>query len=104
MNSIGGAPLIDSSWDEESFNVNEFFEKDAHKAAFLFVNQYIDRCPHPLNASQEIACLYGSDPHPMYSDSLIDNLAYMFKQINIDEKLTRATAKEFNAFKQKQVN
>ena len=103
LSSLGGAPLIDSSWDEGSFNVYEIFEKDTHNSVYFFLNHFIERCPHPRNDSQEIVCLQSSVP-PIYSDVLVDNIVDMFKEIKIDEKLTRSIAQEFNIFRQKQVN
>ena len=79
------------------------FEKEAQNSANYFLNLLIERCPHPLNVSQEINCLQ-SYPPPLFSDDLIDDIVHMFKQINIDEQFTRSTAQKINAFIQKQVN
>ena len=103
VSSLGGAPILDSSWDEKSFKVNELFEKETDNCLSFFLNNFIERCPHPQNDSQEIVCLQSTVP-PIYSDVLIDNIVFMFKQINVETNVTKSTAEKFNAYRQKQVN
>ena len=103
MSSFGGAPFINSSWNEESFSVNELFEKETGSSFYFFLNQLINRCPHPQKNSQEIVCLQSSDP-TLFSDALIENIVFMFKQINVTANLTISTAQKFNVYIQKQVN
>ena len=63
----------------------------------------MDRYLDPENKTKEFVCLRSSVPQ-IFSDVLIDDIVKMFKQINVDEVVTRSIAQKFNVLRQKQVN
>lgn len=103
LRSLGGAPFLNPSWDEERFNVKELFVKVTYEVAPLFINHGIGRCPHPQNKSLEVVCLKSVVP-VIRSGAEINDIVYMFKDLKIDKELIRATAEECNTFRQNQID
>lgn len=99
---MGGAPFLNSSWEEEKFNVKDLFDKEPEIVVFLFLNHVVRRCRHPQNYSQEIVCLKSLIPLTL-SEVLINDIVRMFKEIKIDTKLTQSVSQKLNAFFHKQV-
>ncbi|CAO1416957.1 unnamed protein product [Diamesa tonsa] len=103
VKSYGGAPFLDSSWDENNFNINELFEKESNHAVYYFLNQYIVLCAHPKKKSQEIVCLRNSTSkkHDIFEN---DDIIQVFKVLDIDKQLIRSVYNESNDFKKAQKN
>lgn len=98
---MGGAPLLDSSWDEESFDDKVLFDQQPMKVVESFLKLRIHQCYYE-NESQEIVCLRYINPL-IISDDLIDDIARMFKQLQIENNLTKSIGQEYQDFRQKQV-
>ena len=99
---MGGAPFLNSSWDENDFHVEELFEKETYDAFSDILNHNIGRCPHPKNKSEDIICLKNMDRFNI-SQKLIDDIAYHFKEITNNQTLIQLTAEKNNDFINKQV-
>ncbi|CAO1378159.1 unnamed protein product [Diamesa hyperborea] len=89
VKSYGGAPFLDSSWDENNFNIKELFDKEPFNAVYFFLNQWIGLCAHPKNKSREIVCLRNSTLIRIHSIG-VDDIIQMYKVLNIDIQLIRS--------------
>ncbi|CAO1416949.1 unnamed protein product [Diamesa tonsa] len=83
VKSYGGAPFLDSSWDENAFNIKELFNKEPFNAVYFFLNQTIELCTHPQNQSREIVCLRKSTLKKFNGIEINDSIQ-MFKVFDID--------------------
>lgn len=97
IETFGGAPFLNSSWDERNFNVEMLFEKEIYEAVYLFLNHYISRCPHPDNKSQEIICLKNLN-QTRFDGVQIYDVILMYKELKIDKKVIQSTYQKVNAF------
>ena len=97
LRTLGGAPFINSSWNESSFNVKDLFNKATKAAIYIFLNQQIAKCPHPHNKSQEIVCVKYYNPWDQ-SVRDKDDFIEMLKELNIEETLIHSTAQKAAQF------
>lgn len=93
LRTLGGAPLINSTWDESSFNVIDLFNNATKSAVYIFLNQQIARCPHPYNKTQEIVCIKYYNPWDHFVRDK-DDFIEMLKGLHIDESLRHFTAQQ----------
>lgn len=89
MKSFGGAPFLDSSWDEKNFNIKKLFEKESFNAVYFFLNHWIGLCPHPKKKSQEIVCLRNSTLIRIHG-TRIDDIIHMYKELKINKQLIQS--------------
>lgn len=82
LRSLGGAPYLDSFWDEKDFKVKELIEKEAEVALYLFLNHEIQRCSLPN--SEEIICL--TTLEPKIKNYKVDEIIHLSKELKIDPK------------------
>ncbi|CAO1329984.1 unnamed protein product [Diamesa hyperborea] len=102
VKSYGGAPFIDSSWDENNFNIKELFEKESFDAVDYFLNHKIELCEHSKNKFQEIVCFRTSTVNRIQSIE-IDDIIQMYKVLNIDKQLIRSVYNDSIDFTKAQV-
>ena len=102
IKSMGGAPFLDSSWDEKNFHVEDLFAEETLRSLNYFLNHWIEQCPHPKNKTQEIVCLRYSIPYNVSNVDIADVIR-VFKELKIDEKLVRSTYQEAIDFATSQV-
>lgn len=93
LTSLGGAPLLNSSWDEEDFDIEELFENEFHSVG-LFLLQRVDRCPHPLDNSKSIVCLKSIFPL-LFTEKESEKLYYMFKVLELDISLLESAVEMY---------
>ncbi|CAO1412737.1 unnamed protein product [Diamesa tonsa] len=103
VKSFGGAPFLDYLWDEDSFNVEELFEKNVEAACYEFLNQWVQQCPHPEDNSRTIICLKTKKTDLSYG-VVIDQLVQMFKQLNIDQKPMKSLIQSCETFTRKKID
>ncbi|CAO1441045.1 unnamed protein product [Diamesa serratosioi] len=97
LRSLGGAPLINSSWDESNFKVMDLFHNATKAAIYIFLNHQIARCPHPHNKSEEIICIKYYNPWN-HSVRDKDDFIEMLVELNIDKSLSHSTAHQVAKF------
>lgn len=95
LTSLGGAKLLNSSWDGKDFDIKKLFENESHHSVALFLLHHVQRCPDPRDPSKSIICLKTVLPLNFKADEL-KAIIHMFKVLKLDTKLLETVVEEFN--------